>query len=183
MSDDAAVARRLTAGDPEIIELVRSWIRLAYQPYRSRLAADLEDLEQETLLDLTQAIHKRRFHGQSSFRTYVRAYVVHKCIDKIRALGRRQWLDVEELELPSRAPSPMDELSSSESVKLALRVVEQTPESCRELWQMLAEGMRYREMSQRLGISEGTLRARVLRCRRRALELRGRLLEARPDDQ
>ncbi len=175
MQDDAAITSRLLAGDAECIEWVRSWIRAAFQPYRRRLAADLEDLEQETLLDLTRALRGDRFHGRSSLRTYVRTYVHHKCIDRLRALGRRQWLDVDELELPSTAPSPADRLSRSEAAELALRVVDEMPESCRELWRMLEQGMRYREMSRRLGVGEGALRARVLRCRRKALEVREKI--------
>lgn len=175
--DDTALIARLLAGDAEIIERVRDWIRLAFQPYRSRLAADLEDLEQEILLELDGTLREGRFRGKSRLRTYVRAYAHHKCIDRLRALGRRQWVDVEDLDLPSRHPSPFDELSRSQRVDLALRVVEEMPESCRELWQLLQQGMRYREMSERLGVAEGTLRARVLRCRRRALEAHAKLLE------
>ena len=104
--------------------------------------------------------------------------VTHKCIDRLRALDRRQWLDIEDLDLPAGRPSPLEELAAAETADLALRILEQTPESCRELWQMLQQGLRYREMSQRLGIAEGTLRVRVLRCRKRALELREKLRSA-----
>lgn len=173
---DADLIARLLDGDSGTIGSVRAWIRTAFTPYRKRLAADLEDLEQEVLLDLTRALRSDRFRGGSSLRTYVRTYVHHKCIDRLRALSRREWLDVDDLDLPSRAPSPLDELYAAETTELALRVVEQMPESCREVWQMLQQGMRYRQMSRRLGIAEGALRARVMRCRRRALELRGQLL-------
>jgi DNA-directed RNA polymerase specialized sigma24 family protein len=50
------------------------------------------------------------------------------------------------------------------------------PESCRELWRMLEQGLRYDEMSRRLGIDAGAVRARVFRCRKRALEARSRWL-------
>ena len=177
MNEDDTTSR-LLAGDAEAVDLVRSWIRAASMPYRARLAADLEDLEQDVLLDLTRALREGTFRGGSRLRTYVRAYVHHKCIDRLRARGRRQWTDVEDLELPSQAPSALEELSRSETNELALRVVEEMPESCRELWRMLRQGMRYREMSRRLGVAEGTLRARVLRCRKRALEVRARLFSA-----
>ena len=177
--DDAALISRLLAGDPETVALVRAWMRAAFTPYRARLAEDLEDLEQEILLDLTRALRQERFEARSRLRTYVRTYVHHKCIDRLRALSRREWVDLEELELRSRSPSPLDTLTSSEATDLALRVFEEMPESCRELWRMLEQGMRYQEMSRRLGVAEGTLRARVLRCRRRAVELRGQLLQAK----
>lgn len=174
-TDDAALVSRLLAGDRDVVELTRVWMRGAFTLYRTRLAADLEDLEQEILLELTGALREGRFRGQSRLRTYVRTYVHHKCIDRLRALARREWVDVADLDLPSAAPSPLDRLASSETAALALRVLEEMPESCRELWQMLEQGMRYREMSERLGVAEGTLRARVLRCRRQAVELRAKL--------
>jgi DNA-directed RNA polymerase specialized sigma24 family protein len=41
---------------------------------------------------------------------------------------------------------------------------------------MVLAGLSYREMSDRTGVAEGTLRVRVLRCRKRAIELRAELL-------
>lgn len=177
MNDDIIIGRFL-AGDPESIELVRGWIRAAFVPYRAKLAPDLEDLEQEILLDLTRILREGRYRGQSRLRTFVSSCGHHKCIDRLRTLGRRQWIALEDLDLPSRALSALDKISKSEAAELALRVQEQMPESCRQLWRMLEKGMRYREMSRRLGIAEGTLRARVLRCRRRALAVRQQLLAA-----
>jgi len=174
--NDLELIARLLDGDSEVTQTVRGWMRAAYSPYRQRLAADLEDLEQEILLDLTLALRVGKFRHQSSLRTYVRTYVHHKCIDRTRSLGRRQWLDLEELELPSQKPSPFDQLSSSEATAVGLEVFQQMPESCRELWRMLEQGMRYREMSETLGIGEGALRARVARCRKGALQLRSRML-------
>jgi RNA polymerase sigma factor (sigma-70 family) len=176
--DLSDLTTRLLDGDPEAVSTVRAWIRASFGPYRARLASDLEDLEQDVLIEVTAALRAGEFRGGSKLRTYVRAYVHHKSIDRLRAGSRRQWLDVDQLDLPSRAPSALEEISRAQTVDLALRVVEEMPESCRELWQMLREGMRYQEMSRRLGVSEGTLRARVLRCRKRALEVRERLLAA-----
>ena len=169
---DEDLIQALLDGDIEVIAQVRAWIRGAFGPYRSRLASELEDLEQEILLELTVALREGRFQGQSRLRTYTHTYVHHKCIDRVRAMGRRQWVDVQDLELTSREPSALEGLQHTE---LALRVLEAMPESCRELWQMLEQGMRYKEMSERLGVSEGTLRARVLRCRKGALELRSKI--------
>ena len=176
--DSTDLISRLLDGDSEAVGTVRVWVRAAFGLYRSRLAPDLDDLEQEILLDLIRALREEKFRGASRLQTYVRAYARHKCIDRLRAQGRRQWLDVEEMELPSRDPTALDRLARSESLQLALRVFEKMPESCRELWQMLQQGMRYQEMSDRLGVAEGTLRARVLRCRKRALEARDRLFSA-----
>ena len=173
--DDKAFIADLLGGDPETVQQTRGWIRGAFTPFRQRLAAELEDLEQEILLDLTQALREDRFHGQCRLRTYVRTYVHHKSIDLVRAQDRREIVDLGELDLTSDSPTALDSISRAEELEMALRVAEEMPENCRELWQMLERGLRYQEMSRQLGVAEGTLRARVLRCRRRALELRDRL--------
>jgi DNA-directed RNA polymerase specialized sigma24 family protein len=41
---------------------------------------------------------------------------------------------------------------------------------------MIHAGLSYREMSSRLGVAEGTLRVRVLRCREKAVAVRAELL-------
>ncbi len=125
---------------------------------------------------LTEACREDRFEGRSSFRTYVRAYIHHKCIDRIRTLGRRKHTDVESLGLASLEPSPLSRLEKTGEVRLALEVLSESSPACRELWRMLQSGMSYREMAQALSVAEGTLRLRVHRCRKRALDIRSRLL-------
>ncbi len=181
--DDVRLISRLLDGDPRTVDRIRTWIRAASRPYQARLGSEIEDLEQEILLDVTRALRAGRFEGKSRLKTYVRTIVHHKSIDRLRQQRRRQWLDVEELELPSGDLSPLDEATRSQDTALGLHVLEQMPDSCRELWSMLEQGMRYREMSRRLGVGEGALRARVLRCRRRALELRARMLESKSDEK
>jgi RNA polymerase sigma factor (sigma-70 family) len=154
---------------------VRAWIRVAFGPYRARLAEELEDLEQEILLELLVALRERRYEGRASFRTYVHTVVHHKCIDLIRARRRRSFVELEEIDPPAAGTSALERLSEAQARDLALRVLAEMPESCRELWRMIQEGLSYREMSARLGVAEGALRVRVLRCRRRAVALRERL--------
>jgi len=171
---DQDLIEQLLAGEPSTWELVRSWIRDAFIPYRQRLAVDREDMEQEILLQLIEALRRDGFEGRSQFKTYVKSWVHHKSIDRLRARSRREWVVIDDLDLPSEKTSALEELASAENVQIALRVLEEMPEDCRELWRLIWTGMGYKEMSRRLGISEGTLRARVLRCRRRALEARRR---------
>jgi DNA-directed RNA polymerase specialized sigma24 family protein len=61
-----------------------------------------------------------------------------------------------------------------------LEVLEAMPADCRRLWEMLLDGLSYREMSARLGLGEVALRSRVHRCRRQAQEIRARLTGAPP---
>lgn len=179
MSEDEETIRLVLEGDREAVKLVRSWIRQALSTYRGSFQSEGEDLEQEVLLDLIGRLLDDQFRARSRLKTYVKSYVHHKCIDRLRAGQRRLWLNVEELEMSSTAPSPFDQLSRQESVQVALEVAARMPGSCREVWRLIQRGMAYREMSRVLGVSEGALRARVLRCRRRALELRDEIVSSR----
>ncbi|MEM1177515.1 MAG: sigma-70 family RNA polymerase sigma factor [Acidobacteriota bacterium] len=174
--EDAARIRRLLEGDPEVIGEVRTWIRGSFTPYRTRLRDDLEDLEQDVLIALSDALRAGKFSEKSSLRTYVRSYAHHKCLDRLRSKGRREWVDVEGLEIESGRPTALEDLTREEATRLALRVLDSMPEGCREMWTMIHQGKRYREMSEHFGIAEGTLRVRVLRCRQKALEAREKFL-------
>lgn len=169
----------LLAGDPELIDRVRGWVRLSLTTYHDVLGGDLEDLEQETLLDLTRALREQRFKGKCSLRTFVRSVAHHKAIDRLRARSRRKFLDIEDLDLPETGRSPLDEVAGAEDIAIALRVQQEMPSNCRELWRRLQEGLSYREMSRHFGVTEATLRLRVFRCRQRALKKRAEIL-ARP---
>jgi len=176
MDDDAGLIARLLGGDEAAIVEVRGWVEAAVGRYRGRLAGDAEDLVQEALLDLLESLGAGRFRGQSRLATYVHSYARFKCIDRLRALGRRDMVDVDDETLTFDAPSPLEELAQRESVELARQVVAALPAGCRELWEMIADGLSYREMSAATGIREGAIRVRVHRCRQQALAIRERLL-------
>jgi RNA polymerase sigma factor (sigma-70 family) len=165
------------AGDPDMVGQARSWIRGTLLGYRASLGADIEDLEQEILVQLIEAFRDGRFRGQSGLKTYIKSFAHHKAIDRLRAAGRRQWIGLEDIDPPTSEDSIFDQLEQSQQVEIALRVVQEMPEQCRELWQRLEKGMNYQQMSAELGVAAGTLRARAMRCRQRALEIRRAITE------
>jgi RNA polymerase sigma factor (sigma-70 family) len=177
MADGAAATDqeridRLLRGDAEALQEAGRWIRGAASAYGGRLGADREDLEQEALVDLLEALRQGRFRGEAPLRSYARKLVHHACIDRLRAARTRRMETLEGLEVPSSEPSAFGRLAEREAVGAALRVFAQVPAECRDLWRAILAGESYGEMSRRRGVSEGALRVRVLRCRRRALELR-----------
>lgn len=176
MDDDARLIALLLAGDDAAITGVRGWVVAAIGRYRGRLAGDAEDLEQEVLLDLMESLADGRFRRQSRLATYVHSYARFKCIDRLRALGRRDMVELDDEAFTAEGPSPLDELTQREGVALAQRVVAALPDDCRRLWEMIADGMSYREMSAATGLGEGAIRVRVHRCRQRAQAIRLQLL-------
>ena len=176
MADDGWLIASLLGGDAAAIAHVRGWVVAAVGRYRGRLGAEAEDLEQEVLLGVIEALEAGRFRGESRLETYVHSFTRFKCIDRLRALGRRDMVEIDDEALALDAPSPLEELTQRESAALAERVVAALPAQCRELWEMIADGLSYRQMSEATGLSEGAIRVRVHRCRQRAIAIRLRLL-------
>jgi len=172
-TEDQEIAARFLSGDSTAVEVVDGWISRAAWPFRRRLSERFEDVLQEVRLEVTRLLGQGKFRGESSLRTYLWRVVNHTCLDHLRSEKRWQWTDLEEVaEIGDRSHS-----GPAEDRDLLLRVLDQVSQDCRDLWRMIVSGLSYREMSGRVGVAEGTLRVRVLRCRERAVALREGLLE------
>lgn len=165
-------------GEREAVAQVDGWILAAARGYRRRIRTDWEDVVQEVRLEVFQALGRGEFRGEAQLKTYVYRVVSHTCLDHLRRNERWKWTELTDAQGEPRvgerwvAPRNLP----VETADLVVRVLEQVPEECRSLWAMLVAGLNYREMSGRVGVGEGALRVRVLRCRKKALELRDRLL-------
>lgn len=171
--DDAQVLRAHVDGDPEAFgELVRR--------HRDRLWAvalrtlgdreDAADALQEALLSAYRAADT--FRGESAVTTWLHRIVVNACLDRAR---RRQARPAVALpEHPAREPV----------------AVEPDRETAREVWDALAQlpaeqrvplvllemqGYSVAEISQLLGVPEGTVKSRCARGRARLAVLLGHL--------
>lgn len=177
MDNDSQLKKDLLSGDPKVTLEVRKWIRAAFFPYRGRLGNDLEDLEQDALIALLEAVRAGKYKEQSRLKTFARAIAHHKCLDSLRAASRREWVDVENMELEDDRRDPMASLTADESRRMALRALQETGAPCRRLWSMLEQGMDQQMMAEHLEITQGTLRVRLHRCREKALQVRRKLLD------
>ena len=175
MNDDAQLVSQLLGGDGAAIATVQRWIRKELWRYRDILRADVEDLEQDILLELMEAFDAGRFRFESSLQTYVRSHARFACIDFLRAGSRRGEHELDELD-DTGLEVESDFADRWEDEELARKILQEVPQSCRELWRMVLQGLSYGEMSSRLGTSAGALRVRVHRCRQHALRIRQKLL-------
>lgn len=177
---EAQVASLVAAfcdGEREAVRQIEGWIRRSAAPFREQLGGDWDDVIQVSLLKLWTALRQARFASEASLGAYVKRVVANACVDRLRSRRVRQWVSLEDCAIPASCTSALERLARRESATMLLEVLEEMPAECRDLWQMILDGLSYREMSDRLGAAEGALRARVLRCRRRAAELRRRLAE------
>ena len=172
MSDDGSRwAREFLEGRRRAVERVERWIRLSASSFRRRLGDDWEDAVQEALVEVTRDLRDGRVRDLGRLRPYVWRVAANTCLDRVRRRSRWVWVDAEEVDLPSSQGSVLSDLLERGAVLSLLELASRCPESCRRLWEMILEGLSYREMSARTGLAEGTLRVRVLRCRRHARQL------------
>jgi RNA polymerase sigma-70 factor (ECF subfamily) len=176
-AEDVQLAAEFARGERRAVETVDVWLARAAAPFRRRLGADWEDVLQEVRIEVLRLVGRGAFRGESSLKTYLWQVTAHTCIDALRRRQRRPLTDALEIDdtpLPSSDPSPLDRVLARESSQALLAVLEAMSSECRELWDLILAGLSYRDISARLGVSEGALRVRALRCRRRAAEVAGR---------
>lgn len=169
-TEDVDLIARFLADERQAVATIDGWLVHAALPYRRRIAEGWDDLLQDLRLEVTRLLKEERFRGEASLRTYLYRVVSHAALNRIRSRERWQFTPLEDDGHNPRAEE------RAESKDLLLRILARTSAECRRLWTLIFEGHDYHEMSRYLGVAEGALRVRVLRCRRRAIELRERLL-------
>lgn len=160
-------ADAVLAGEPYAIRQIQTWIAAAASGFRRKLDFEWDDLQQEFMLEVLEELRNGAWSGEGPLRAFVRRCVVHSCIDRVRYRDRWRMRDLTLVEHRAH-PSYRDRTNYLALLDLARRL----PEECRRMWRMLAEGQSYEEMAEEVGVRAGTLRVRVLRCRRKASALR-----------
>jgi RNA polymerase sigma factor (sigma-70 family) len=185
--DEREMVTRFLKGETDAVGTVDGWISRAAWPYQRRLAERWDDVLQDVRLEVTRLLGQGKFRGESTLRTYLWRVVSHTCLDQIRAQSKWKWADLETLEQSDDSAAltgPAKALSARQEDKdLLLRVLDRVPTDCRDMWRMIVAGLSYREMSLQLGVAEGTLRVRVLRCREKAISVRRDLLGPTPKQE
>ncbi|HYV85801.1 MAG TPA: sigma-70 family RNA polymerase sigma factor [Patescibacteria group bacterium] len=134
--------------------------------------AEREDLVQETMTQVWQAIGSGRFDAAQSFEAFVRTVATRRCIDWRRS--RRATTDLSPA-LAAPDADPESSLLAKERVRVGQQLLAGLGEGCRDLIRLHAtEGLAYAEIARRWGRSEGALRVQMSDCLSRAR----RLLEA-----
>jgi RNA polymerase sigma factor (sigma-70 family) len=160
-------AGRLRAGDSDAVRHVRQRVQkiLRYRGLRIPVQ-DREDLTQEVMTEVWQAVNRPGFDFAAGFWGFVEVVTARRCIDWIRA-QRRASRQPEDLQRPSA--TPLQETLSNERLRLASQAVAALDPACRQLILLrLQRGLSYKQMAQELGRTEGALRVQMYRCIRKA---------------
>ncbi len=172
--------RGFLAGDSRAVSAIDGWISVVLRTEFRRLHEEWEDLRQEVRIRVFGNLRAGRFSGASGLRTYVHRIAKNVAIDAWRKASRRapsrtrrggtvsngEHLDGYEEDLMSRD-------------LLAKILAGLTPDERRLLERVHGQHLSYAEIARAEGIAEGTVKARVFRCRQRLLARRTRLTRAR----
>jgi RNA polymerase sigma-70 factor, ECF subfamily len=177
-ADDAALVRRVVAGDAAAFELVmrrhnRRLFRLARATLRDD--AEAEDALQEAYLAAHRALPG--FRGDASLATWLSRLVTNECLDRLRKRARRDNIfpigsleaenDMEFAMTESQASASPDQMLLRAQVRSLLeRKLDALPASFRCVFVLRAvEELSVEETAQSLGIAEATVRSRHFRAR------------------
>ena len=172
-SEDAQIVEAFLRGDPSAVALLDRWIAQAAGAFHRRLSSEWDDVLQEARLEMLRLLQKGQYRGEARLRTYLWQVVGHLCIGFLRRQRRRSRIE----DLPDAAeepasddPSPFDRVALHERDERLLGALQAMSVECRQVWRLILEGLSYREISDRLGASEGALRVRAHRCGKAAAE-------------
>ena len=160
-------ARRIRRGDADAVRHVRERVRriLAYK--RLRIPGhDRDDLEQEIMTEVWQAVNRSGFDFTAGFWGFVEIVTSRRCIDWLRSRKDRAPL-AENLRFRGR--NPLQQTLDNERADLAEKILAALDPTCRKLILLrLREGLSYSKIAQELGKTQGALRVQMYRCIRTA---------------
>lgn len=179
VSDEAALVAELQAGSEEAF----GYLLAVYQNPVFNLIShivengtDSADVLQEVFIKIFKGI--KRFHGWSSLKTWIYRIAVHEALNHRRGWLRRharEPLSVEDghedsvmafSEAQARVETPYEALEQSERQELLRRALSSLAQPYRTVVVLREiEGLSYDEIAQVLGLSEGTVKSRLMRGR------------------
>ena len=138
-------------------------------------AADAEDAVQDALLSAFR--HLGQFRGHAQMSTWLMRIVINSARGQLRKRSRATHVPLDEppqvgeayplLELlPDREPSPEETCRRSNLAAHVAELAQRLPPNLQSAFQLRdLHGMTIREMTKTLGVTEGTVKARISRAR------------------
>jgi len=137
------------------------------------------DFSQEAWVKGWQRLHQ--FQGDSSFATWMTRIVINVCLDELRKKKRMRAESIEEMDeesggverqMPVQLTNPTEGLESTEVRKRIDEALGKLSEAHRTVIMLHEfEGLEYKDVAKRVGISIGTVMSRLFYARRRLASL------------
>ena len=136
--------------------------------------ADAEDAVQDALLSAYK--HVGQFRGEARMSTWLTAIVINSARMQLRRRPRQTHVSLDEHPdsesyvvselLPDHRPSPAEQCLRSDLAENILQLTRQLSPTLRRAFQLRhVDGLTIREMTNILGVAEGTVKARIARAR------------------
>lgn len=165
------IVGRLRAGERSALAEVYDRHHETLRRFATRLLADehaAEDLVHDTFLALPKAV--MRFEGRSTLRTFLVSIALNRCRHHVRAAARRRKASerLMRLSVPKEPPDPDARYRDQELAARLARALDRLPLDQRIAFVLCAvEERSGAEAAAIVGTSEGTIRTRLLRARRK----------------
>jgi RNA polymerase sigma-70 factor (ECF subfamily) len=184
MEPDVPVSRGGLA-DAALLDLIKAQDarahRALFERYHGRVLSFLQrrlrdrELAEETAADVFFEIWRNAaaFRGASLASTWIFGIAHFKCLeaDRHRRRMKRSQVLPTNVEFLHRVADPRDltsELGTRAELRQVVRLIARLPAEQRATVELaLVEGLSYDEIAERLGVPEGTIKARVARARTR----------------
>lgn len=175
-NSDIAIIEGYLYGDRDSVRYVNECIRLAFLSWKNRFGYQTEDILSDVRFELFMSLDCGKFAQKSSLKTYITRIVQTTCIDYYRSQIRRKTEDIDENPQLDIRPSAEELLERRESAFLNFRALRMLPRACLELLHLhVKECLTWRKIGEKLGSSDVSIRARMHKCRRMALQIREKL--------
>ena len=161
--------------EPEMAAALSRYRRSCYRHAFRYLGnfADAEDAVQDALLSAYK--HADQFRGEARMSTWLTAIVINAARMQLRRRPRQTHVSLDEHSeaesyalselLPDHRPSPAEQCLRSDLAENVLQLTRQLSPTLRRAFQLRhADGLTIREMTDILGVAEGTVKARVARA-------------------
>jgi RNA polymerase sigma factor (sigma-70 family) len=146
----------------------------AVRSYLSRRFPGLTDVDDVLQDSYVRILRAHRSGTIVSARNYLFSVARNAALAVFRYRGGREIAvnDLDDSPLYSSDAEVYREIGAAEEVRLAAEAMDRLPRRCREIIMLrILEGLTHREIAERLGLSEPTVRVQVMRGMRRCTEL------------
>ena len=173
--EDNGLSDAYVEGESFALRTVDGWIEVVLRRDFRSLAREWDDLRQEVRTRVFRNLSRGAFRGDSDLRTYVHQITRNVCVDQLRG-KQKDARGLAEMSSPEPAPAPA--VSQRHVARdLLERLLRGLSAWDRKLLYLVhVECRSYAEIARELGITEGAVKLRMFRCRRKILKRRRRLL-------
>ena len=132
-------------------------------------SADRDDLFQETVLSIWQALP--RFRGESSERTFIFRIAHNRAMTHLARKPNRQSDISEEEPIHDTRPNPEQQLARDQQRERLLSAIRRLPADYRRVIVLTLEGLAHAEVAEVLGLTVSNVAVRVNRAKQALREL------------